>query len=79
MRVAGKPAWWIVLLVIPIVNFIILIILAVAIANNFGKGAGFGLGLAFLSVIFCPILAFGSAQYVGANPVGLPMAQARRY
>src|ERR1043166_8101205 len=74
LEIAGKPAWWIVLLLIPFVNFIILIIVAVALANNFGKGAGFGLGLAFLGIIFYPILGFGSAQYVGSNPVGgLPM------
>ncbi|HET8797482.1 MAG TPA: DUF5684 domain-containing protein [Thermoanaerobaculia bacterium] len=60
---AGKPVWWIVLFLIPFVNFIILIIVAIAVAKNFGKGTGFGLGLAFLSPIFYPILAWGDAQY----------------
>ena len=27
------------------------------------KGAGFGLGLAFLGPIFYPLLGFGNAQY----------------
>jgi hypothetical protein len=66
LEIAGKPTWWIVLMLIPFVNFIIAIILFIALAEAFGKGAGFGIGLAFLGIIFLPILAFGSAQYRGA-------------
>ncbi|WP_278321357.1 DUF5684 domain-containing protein [Lacrimispora amygdalina] len=33
-------------------------------ANSFGKGKMFGLGLIFLPFIFYPILAFGSSKYV---------------
>jgi hypothetical protein len=33
------------------------------VARNFGKGAGFGIGLALLGFIFFPILGFGDAQY----------------
>jgi hypothetical protein len=64
-KIAGRPGWWLLLFLIPFVNFIILIILNIDIAKNFGKGAGFGLGLAFLGIIFWPILGFGSAQYQG--------------
>ncbi len=35
------------------------------LAKSFGKGAGFTVGLVLLSVVFVPILAFGSAQYIG--------------
>jgi hypothetical protein len=78
LEIARKPTWWIVLFLIPGVSLIMAIIVAVAIANNFGKGTGFGLGLAFLSPIFYPILAFGSAQYTGGMmpPMGIPMARA---
>jgi hypothetical protein len=62
-EIAGKPAWWVVLFLIPFVNFVVAIILSIALAKNFGKGTGFGLGLAFLGFIFAPILAFGDAQY----------------
>ena len=69
-KVAGRPGWWLLLMLIPFVNFIIAIILCIDIAKNFGKGAGFGLGLAFLGFIFFPILGFGSATYEGsATPV----------
>src|SRR5882724_2092017 len=65
-KIVGRPWWWILLMLIPFVNFIILIILCIDTAKSFGKGPGFGIGLALLGVIFWPILGFGSAQYQGA-------------
>jgi hypothetical protein len=67
LKIAGKPGWWILLYLIPLVNIVIGIIVCIDIAKNFGKDAGFGIGLAFLGIIFYPILAFGSAQYQGAG------------
>lgn len=64
-KIAGRPGWWLILMLIPFVNFIIAIILCIDIAKNFGKGAGFGIGLVFLGFIFFPILGFGSATYQG--------------
>jgi uncharacterized protein DUF5684 len=64
-KIVGRPRWWILLMLIPFVNFIILIILSIDTAKSFGKGAGFGIGLALLGIIFWPILGFGSAQYQG--------------
>jgi hypothetical protein len=64
-KIVGRPWWWILLMLIPLVNFIILIILSIDLAKSFGKGAGFGIGLALLGIIFWPILGFGSAQYQG--------------
>lgn len=63
LKIAGRPAWWIVLMLIPLVNFIVAIIVALDVARNFGKGAGFGLGLALLAPIFYPILAWSDARY----------------
>jgi len=63
LEIAGRPIWWIILLFIPLVNIVIAIVVPIDIARKFGKGAGFGLGLAFLGFIFYPILGFGSAQY----------------
>jgi hypothetical protein len=54
-------------MLIPFVNFIIVIILSIDLAKSFGKGGSFGIGLALLSIIFMPILAFGSAQYQGPS------------
>lgn len=63
LKVAGKPLWWIILLLIPFVNFIALILVGISLAQNFGKGAGFGVGLGLLGFIFFPILGFGDAVY----------------
>lgn len=65
LEIAGKPLWWIILLLIPIVNIVIAILVYISLAEKFGKGAGFGIGLIFLPFIFFPILAFGDAQYRG--------------
>ena len=64
-KIVGRPWWWILLMLIPFVNFIVGIILCIDMAKSFGKGAGFGIGLALLGIIFWPILGFGSAQYQG--------------
>jgi len=63
--IAKKPAWWIILMLIPLVNIIILILMNLEIAKNFGKSTGFGIGLAFLGFIFWPLLGFGDAKYQG--------------
>lgn len=63
LKVADKPVWWIVLFFIPLANVIALFLVAFAVADRFGKGAGYGLGIAFFPYVFYPILGFGSARY----------------
>ena len=70
-KIVGRPWWWILLMLIPFVNFIVAIILCIDLAKSFGKGVGFGIGLALLGFIFFPILGFGSAQYQGPAAGGL--------
>lgn len=65
LQIAGKPGWWILLFLIPGVNLIVTILAYIAIAENFGKSAGFGIGLVFLGIFFFPLLAFSDAQYSG--------------
>ena len=65
-KIVGRPGWWVILMLIPFVNFIIAIILCIDLAKSFGKGVGFGIGIILLGIIFLPILGFGSAQYQGA-------------
>src|SRR4051794_27133558 len=57
LKIVGRPGWWLILLLIPFVNIVIFIILALDLAKSFGRGTGFGIGLIFLSPIFLPILA----------------------
>ena len=58
LKLGGKPWFW---AIIPIVGPIMLIIAEIELAKRFGKGTGFGIGLAFLPFIFFPMLGFGSA------------------
>lgn len=83
-QIAGINPKWIlgivfgsVILAIPILGWIIFIgyaifinvWLGIRLAKAFGKGTGFGVGIALLPFVFYPILAFGNAQYVGFNMV----------
>ncbi|MBM3969476.1 MAG: signal peptidase I [Planctomycetes bacterium] len=65
LEIVGKPIWWILLLLIPPVNFVVALILSIELAKCFGKSAGFGIGLLFLGFIFFPILGFSDAKYRG--------------
>ena len=72
LKIVGKPSWWLLLLIIPLVNIIFAIWVTNLLSKSFGKDEGFTVGLILLGVVFYPILGFGSAQYIG--PVGDPVA-----
>ena len=63
LKLVKRPMWWILLFLIPIVNFVTLLIVLVDLAKAFGKGIGFAIGLIILGPIFYLILGFGSATY----------------
>jgi len=65
LRIVGRPMWWIILLLIPVVNLIAAALIYIDLSKSFGKSTGFGIGLLLLGVIFGPILAFGDAPYQG--------------
>ncbi|NLT71534.1 MAG: signal peptidase I [Verrucomicrobiaceae bacterium] len=65
LEIVGRPLWWFVMLLIPLVNIVFAFLLAIDLAKSFGKGIGFAMGLIFLSPIFYPILGFGGARYQG--------------
>jgi len=67
LLIADKPGWWLILYLIPGVSFIVNIIVFFAVAEKFGKTGGFALGMILLSVVFMPILGFGSAKYMDAD------------
>jgi hypothetical protein len=68
LKIVGKPLWWIVGLIIPLVNFVVIILVMIALAKAFGKGVGFAIGLVLLSPVFFPILAFSDAKYTAPPP-----------
>jgi hypothetical protein len=64
LKMGGKPGWWLLLLLIPLVNVVAAILASIAVAERFGRSQAFGVGLALLGFIFYPILGFGKSKYM---------------
>lgn len=63
MRIVKKPLWWLLLLLIPVVNIVLWVMLSIRFSKFFGKGTWYGVGCMFLPFIFLPMLAFSDATY----------------
>jgi hypothetical protein len=70
LQTAGLSPWFILIFlaaIVPIIGTLLLFIFAIyqsiKLAEAFGRGVLFGLGITFLPIIFIPILAFGDAEY----------------
>ncbi len=64
VEIVGRDILWFVLcLILPF----LVIVIYIDLAKSFGKGTGYGLGLAFLPFVFFPMLGFGDAQYIGPS------------
>ena len=63
----SSTMWMVITLILGVVCLIINIMYSVKLAKAFGKGIGFAVGLLLLQPIFILILAFGSAEYQGAD------------
>ncbi len=63
LKVVKRPLWWVILMLIPCVNIIVWIIVAIDLAKAFGHGGGFAIGLILLPPVFLLILGFGSSTY----------------
>lgn len=71
-EVGGKPGWWglvaILVSTVPflgaIISIILMLLISLGVAKNFGKSTVFGIiGLFLFSIVGYLILAFGSAKY----------------
>ncbi len=65
LKIVGKPGWWLILFLIPLVNFVFIIWTYNMLSKSFGKDEAFTVGIILLSFVFLPILAFGDAKYLG--------------
>jgi hypothetical protein len=76
-QIAGRPGWWVVMLLIPFVNIVFGLLLAIDIAKAFGQSAAWGVVLLFLlGGIGYLVLGFGSYSYQGVS--GVPATAASR-
>lgn len=74
LKIANKPIWWFILLLVPIVNIVIAFMVTYDFVKAYGKGLGYFLGFMFLPFIFAPLLAFGDSKYLGVKQqVGEPV------
>lgn len=63
-KVAGMSAWWTLLYIVPIVNIVFTIVVAVRVGRNFGKGGVFSFFLLWLFwFVGYLILGFGGSRY----------------
>jgi Family of unknown function (DUF5684) len=66
-EIIKKPAWWVILMIIPYIGYIWHIWATNLLVKKFGKDEGFTVGCVFLPFIFFPILAFGDAKFEDGN------------
>src|SRR5882724_11309132 len=52
LRLVGRPWWWLLLMLVPVVNLYPAIMVCFDLAKAFGKGAGTGVGILLLGPIF---------------------------
>jgi hypothetical protein len=70
LKIAGRPGWWLILFLIPLVNIVIALLVAIDIAKSFGQSTVFGVVLLFLlGGVGYLILGFGNYRYLG--PAGV--------
>lgn len=65
LQIAKKPVWWILLMLIPIVNIVIMVLVWMAIAEQAGKENWWGILIALVPVvnlILLGMLAFGKSE-----------------
>jgi hypothetical protein len=67
LQIGENGWWWLVLLFVPFVNFYAVYRIHAGVAQSFGRGIGFGLGLAFFGILFFPLMGFGDYQYRNAS------------
>ena len=62
-RIVGKPWWWVLLLIAPLVGGVAQLVVFAFLVERFAKGTGYYMGTVLLPFVFLPMLGFGSATY----------------
>lgn len=62
LKVAGRPGWWLILYIVPIINWIVPLLVLWDIARNFGKGELFSVVTVLLGFPLV-YLGFSNDQY----------------
>jgi Family of unknown function (DUF5684) len=68
LQITDKPIWWIVFAIVcPFVWIVMYLLILIELANRFGQGAGFAIGMFCCWIIFVPMLSYGSYEYMGGR------------
>jgi hypothetical protein len=74
-QIAGRPWWWLLLMLIPIVGLIFAVIIVIDFVKSYGKGTGFAVLALFFPFIAYPIMALDkNVVYVGPAGPDAPRA-----
>ena len=65
MRIAGRPVWWVLLLFVPLLGIAVWTVVCLDVADRFGHGVPYTIGLVFLPFVFGLLLWLGPARYAG--------------
>jgi hypothetical protein len=62
-EISGRPGWWSLASVIPVLSWVWWIVMSLDLAQRFGKGKGFVVFLVLAPPIGLPTVGFGKAKY----------------
>ncbi len=63
LKVLDIPLWLILFYFIPGASIVLYVVIAINMGIKFQKDTFFIIGLVFLPIVFCPILAFGKSEF----------------
>ena len=72
LQITGRSGWWVLGYLVPLLNIFVQVRWGLEMAQSYGRGTGFAIGLIFLEALFLVILGFGGDRYRG------PAAQRQR-
>ncbi len=68
LKISGKPGWWLILYLIPLVNLVISILASIGLARNFGRSDTFGVVMLWLfGAIGYLMLGYGNSKYMSSS------------
>jgi len=76
LQLGGYSGWWLLLVLVPVAGPIAVYVLYVMAAHRINRAFGFGGGMTVLAALLAPVwssvLGWGSARWIGAEPVAAP-------
>ncbi|MBV9359330.1 MAG: signal peptidase I [Chloroflexi bacterium] len=72
LQITGRSGWWVLGYLVPLLNLFVQIRWGLEMAQSYGRGIGFAIGLILLEPLFLVILGFGDAAYLGPAAARAP-------